>query len=299
MMVRIPAGITRIARAVGLGAVKWWLIKQYRELRLTAPLYLGRQPFVGDPATGLIVSLTSFPGRITRVWIAIEHILRQDTRPWKVVLVLAEEEFPDRQIPRSLRRLEARGIEILWTITNFRSFNKLLPVRAKYPDATIITMDDDLAYEPWRVRLLVDASHSRPGAIVGHRGWEVGAHNGAFTAYETWQPAGPRTPSHRCFLTGVGGVLYPPSALPAELLRDSNLAQRLCPTNDDIWFWAVARRAGASMHCLGNNSLPHISQLPGTPALSHRNWGEHLNDQQLHAIGQHFGFEQLIPELSW
>ena len=39
--------------------------------------------------------------------------------------------------------------------------------------------------------------------------------------------------------TGVGGVLYPPHSLKAEML-DINLFTKIAPTTDDIWFWAAA-----------------------------------------------------------
>src|SRR5690606_17959342 len=53
-------------------------------------------PFAGEPASNLIVSLTSFPPRIEDAWITIESIFQQTYRPWKIVLVLAESEFPNR-----------------------------------------------------------------------------------------------------------------------------------------------------------------------------------------------------------
>jgi hypothetical protein len=289
--------LKHIANLTGLASLKRWMFKNYRLLSLAVPLLMDQRPFVGDPSTNLIISITSFPGRITRTWIAIEHILRQDVRPWKVILVLAEDEFSDRKLPWMIRRQTARGLEILWISESARSYNKLLPVRSAYPSATIVTFDDDQVYEPWRVRLLLEAAQERPGVIIGHRGWEVGTRNGAIRAYETWKPAGPHTDSRRCFLTGVGGILYPPDVLPISLLCDLKIALELTPLGDDIWFWAVAQVSGASLHCLGNGSARGIPQHSGTPALSHRNWGEGLNNKQLQAVCQHFGLQALVPDL--
>jgi hypothetical protein len=297
-MVRLSAQLKYVAKAVGLGRLKWRMLRELRWLRLTLPLRVRQPRFVADPASRLIVSVTTSPARIARTWVALEHLLRQDVPFWKVVLVLAEDELPDKRIPRSIQRQVARGVEILWIARSVRSFNKMLPVRARYPEAIIVTMDDDIAYEPWRVGRLMEAARARPGTIIGHRGWEMGIREGALTAYETWQPAGPHTPSDRCFLTGVGGVLYPPNVLPTELLLDAELAVRLTPTNDDIWFWAVARVAGVAGHCLGEHALRGVPQAPDTPALSHRNWGERLNDHQLQAVCHHFGLDPLPWELA-
>ena len=289
--------LKHIANLTGLVAFKRWFSKNYRLLSLVFPLLRGQRPFMGDPSTNLIISITSFPGRITRTWIAIERLFRQDVQPWKVILVLAEDEFSDRKLPWSIRRQMGRGLEILWIPRSARSYNKLLPVRSAYPSATIVTFDDDQAYEPWRLRLLLEAAKVRPGVIIGHRGWEVGTRIGALRAYETWKPAGPDTDSSRCFLPGVGGILYPPDVVPISLLCDLELALELTPYNDDIWFWAVAQVSGASFHCLGNGSAGGIPQLTGTPALSHRNWGDGLNNKQLQAVCQHFGLKAVVPDL--
>jgi hypothetical protein len=39
--------------------------------------------------------------------------------------------------------------------------------------------------------------------------------------------------------TGVGGVLYPPHSLKADMM-DVELFTQIAPTTDDIWFWAAA-----------------------------------------------------------
>ena len=44
----------------------------------------------------VIVSLTTFPARISTVWITIETIFRQEVMPDRIVLWLAKEQFPFR-----------------------------------------------------------------------------------------------------------------------------------------------------------------------------------------------------------
>ena len=46
-------------------------------------------------------------------------------------------------------------------------------------------------------------------------------------------------PSFLNFLTGVGGVLYPPNSLHQDILSQEGFSS-LCPNADDIWFWAMA-----------------------------------------------------------
>ena len=232
--------------------------------------------------------MTSFPARIRHAWIPIETILRQDLPVDRIVLVLAEDEFPTRHLPRPLLDQVGRGLEIIWTPSNARSHNKLLPTRLAYPSATIVTVDDDARYEPWAVSRLVAAARRHPGTIVGHRGWEVDRDGSGFGPYVDWEEASDDTPADEVFLTGVGGILYPPDLLPIELLTDAELATSLCPTADDVWFWAVARVAGVPAHCTGLESYRPLRQQARTPELLTINRDQGQNDVQLARVVAHF-----------
>lgn len=238
---------------------------------------------------GVVVSLTSFPARVDKAWIAIESILGQDEPPDQVVLVLAEDEFEGRTLSRNLRRLQRRGVEIRWIPRSLRSYNKLLPVRAAFPDSIIITVDDDVIYQPWAVSRLIASSLAHPGTVIGHRGWELRVEGDRLARYSTWERASSTTPSEHVFLTGVGGVLYPPDLLPGELLSDVEAAARVCPTNDDIWFWAVSRVANVPVSCLGLSSHRSLRRLRGTAKLASVNTGQAQNDAQLARVIEHFG----------
>jgi hypothetical protein len=241
----------------------------------------------GDP-TGVVVSLTSFPARIDRAWIAIESVLRQDRTPDRVVLVLSEAEFPSQQLPKQLVAQQRRGLEILWTPANHRSFLKLIPTRLAFPDATIVTVDDDVIYEPWTVSRLLDEARTLPDTVVGHRGWAIQHGPSGLSPYEDWPPASPETGSGKALLTGIGGIVYPPHLLPVDLLTDMDLAMTLCATNDDFWFWAVARASGVSSRCLGIRSFQHLRSQRHTPRLHDVNRQGEQNDAQLRRVIEYF-----------
>jgi hypothetical protein len=251
-------------------------------------LCLDKRPLKLDPSTKLIISLTSFPARIGNACLTIESLFKQDLRPSKIILVLSKEEFPDKVLPLGIQKQIKRGLEILWISQNMRSFNKLLPARERFPDYTIVTFDDDILYESWRLRKLVESSQERPHAIIGHRGSVVTKDSNGFSRYVTWPNAGPKTPSELCFLTGAGGILYPPYTLRLELLLDFDLALKLCPLADDIWFWVVARNSGAKSHCLGIHHLQPSRSQRHTPALHNLNCAENLNDVQFSAVVSYF-----------
>ena len=279
-----------------------WLHKAYRsakhpgekavqEVRIAALRLPARRP---TPPTGraeLIVSLTSFPARIGHAWIPIERVLRGDHPPDLTVLVLAEEEFPDRDLPEHIRRLQRRGLEVLWTPRNTGPYKKLVPTRLAYPDATIVAVDDDAWYEPWMLSRLVAESRRHPGAVIGHRGRVIERDADGLTDYRYWVPADPATPSERVLLTGVGGILYPPGVLPVDLLADLDLALELAPTGDDIWCWALEQVSHTPVRCLGLPSYQPLRRQDAAPRLQDVNLRNRQNERQIARVIEHFGIE--------
>src|SRR5690606_16598971 len=60
----------------------------------------------------LIVSLTSFPARIDRLWLVVECILRQSYKPDRIILWLSKEQFTTvNELPKSLLEQRSRGLE--------------------------------------------------------------------------------------------------------------------------------------------------------------------------------------------
>lgn len=277
---RLRAGYGRLRRAYRDAAETTRILK-LRLSRRRLPQRTGRSE--------VVVSLTSFPARIDHAWIPIETMLRQDHAPDRVVLVLADDEFPVRTLPHKLGAQQRRGLEILWIPRSARSFDKLLPARVAFPAATIITVDDDARYEPWLVSRLIEESRHHPGSVIGHRGREIRCDEDGLVPSNDWMLASRATPAGRVLLTGVGGVLYPPGVLPIDLLTDVDLARELCPTADDVWFWAVARVAGVPTRCLGLTSWCRLRRQAHTPTLNTINRDEGQNDVQLARVIEHFG----------
>lgn len=258
--------------------------KQFR-MRVQPFLRAAARPrFTPCESSDVVISFTSFPARIGPVWAVVDTLFLQDAPVKAIVLVLSDEEFPERRIPAKLRRRVERGLTIHWTTTNRRSFNKLLPTLESFPEDRIVIVDDDKLYPPDTVSELLRASDDSPRAIIGHRGrcgtWESGR-------FRLVLKATAESPSEQLLLAGNGGVLYPPGTLHPDVF-DYELARRLCPTHDDVWFWAMALRAGTSFRCLGTSKPARLLAQNGTPALSAVN--ATTEGQQLDAVVDHFGF---------
>ena len=94
------------------------------------------------------VSLTSFGKRISTVWQTIETIGAGRTRPRRLILWLDDAEALS-DLPPSLRRLQARGLEILPCL-NYGPHKKYFPyvndILPSEPGRTLVTADDDVLY---------------------------------------------------------------------------------------------------------------------------------------------------------
>jgi hypothetical protein len=242
----------------------------------------------------VVVSLTSFPARINCVLPVLRSILYQLYRPDRIVLSLARTEFPggSSDLPPDLRAfLELHGdvVSILWVEGNDRSYKKLLPALNEFPDSIVVTADDDTIYPVTWLRDIWCAHLQFPDSIVGSRGKEIKAVEGVLEPYLSWPDAKGAEPSHRVFLTGVGGILYPPGSL-HPMVSESALAVSICPTADDIWFKFMAVMQGTT--CVASSSKPsNFVSVPRSQreSLLLINVNDGKNDAQLVAIQAYLG----------
>nr|MCR5457453.1 hypothetical protein [Clostridiales bacterium] len=192
----------------------------------------------------IIVSLTSFPKRIGTVHLTIKTLLNQSLRPDKLILWLAEKEFPNREddLPTELLKLKKQGLEICWC-ENIMSYKKIIPALRMYPDALIVTADDDLYYHPKWLEILYRSYLNNPHCIPCHRVTKIlMAEDNTFSAIvggkEYWDG-----PSYLNKLGSGSGTLFSPGCFHPDVLDETKFKE-LAPTNDDIWLWLMAALAG-------------------------------------------------------
>lgn len=210
----------------------------------------------------LIVSLTTYPKRIKSVHLVIRSLLCQTIKPDMIILWLAYEQFPNKEedLPGELVELKKNGLTIEWC-NDIKSYKKLIPTIKRYPNAYIITFDDDLYYLPSAVERLYKAAKKNPNEIHCHRGTKIVISDGRFLAipggYITYKKS---TYLHK--LTGCSGVCYPPNVLYKDVL-DENLFMNIAQTNDDIWFWLMGVLKGTKCNIIKNN-LPGLFEIPNS-----------------------------------
>lgn len=203
----------------------------------------------------VIISLTSYPARVEFVHNTIKSLLNQTLSPTKIILWLAEEQFPNKNsdLPEKLLNLTCQKFEIKWC-NDIRSYKKLIPTLKLYPNNVIITCDDDVIYDKNSLKLLYDAYLKDPHSIWCHRGhYMLLEYNHKLKPYRKWfRCIGTHKPSFNILQTGVGAVLYPPNCFHQDILNE-NLFMKLAYDADDIWFWTMAVLNGTKIGVVKNN----------------------------------------------
>ena len=202
-----------------------------------------------DNKTQVVVSMTSFPAAIGYAEQAVQYLLNGSVLPDKLVLYLTLSQFEGQeQLLDGVRQLANKSpiFEVRDYPTDIRSYRKLVPALHDFPEAIIVTVDDDIAYHRHLLRDLLRLHAQYPDAVLAHRAKRIklGAPYRQWKKYRWYDFVFKRI--HRGFLnlhTGVAGVLYTPHALKADML-DVELFTRLAPTVDDIWFWAACVAQG-------------------------------------------------------
>ncbi len=261
--------------------------------RLLNTLGVGGIPPCDDPRT--VVSLTTYPARLGIAHYTIGTLMRQRVKPDAIHLWLSADELSPADLPRTLRRMQRRGLRITFVEGNIRSYKKLIYALEAYPEATIITADDDCLYPRGWLAMLLDGARRHPGEVVCLRGHRIkvdsDGHVRPYREFLDNNKAPHAMPEDFNLMpTGVGGVLYPPRSLDG-VVTDRDLFMRLAPTADDIWFKACSMLAGRkSVRCTDRNiTARDTSSILGKNGLWYSNLLDNANDPQLKAVFDHFG----------
>lgn len=269
----------------------WTLVYKLNKLiaNIICPLiYRTIQAAGVDSEHEIIVSLTTFPERIDKVWITIASIMNQTYKPKKIILWLAKEQFPkeDAQLPIKLLRLKKRGLEIRYC-EDLKPHKKYYFALQQYPQECIVTIDDDVLYPENHLQMLWDTHLKYPQEVCCQYAHKITyTSNGEIELYENWISCyGESTqPDLQLLPVGCGGVLYPPNALD-ERIFDKDKIRVLCPNMDDLWLKSMEVLKGTKAVLCARGSLIYFDIL-GTrrSGLQHSNAGEKKNDTAMHNI---------------
>ncbi|MEZ8658693.1 hypothetical protein AB6D68_06215 [Vibrio cyclitrophicus] len=245
-------------------------------------------PIKNDPS--LVVSLTCFPARISKVFLTVESLFYQRCNiDFEVELYLSLDEFPKRKLPSSILRLQKRGLKVYFVEGNERSYKKLIYSYAKW-DKPVVTVDDDIFYPSKFVCKLYEAHVENPEDIIFFRGKKIHFQDNTIGLYSSYNEACNYEANKYLLPTGVSGVLYPDGSLHKDYNK-AEIYSQLAPHADDLWFKVMTLLNGRASRLCHSRSI-HFPLILGSQKISLRkvnvSSGLSKNDVQLRAIMEHY-----------
>lgn len=231
----------------------------------------------------LIVSLTSYPARISKLWMVIKALLNQKlVDNFKVILWLSENQFPKGldSLPKSLTNLIEKGLDIRFVSDDLKSHKKYYYAFKEYPNNIVVTVDDDVLYSPILLRTLLDAHDKYSDCVICNRGVKINKEK----SYRNWGKVDNfMIPVSSIMPTGIGGVLYPPRCYNNNIFNIEAI-KSTCINGDDLWLNFMCRLNGTKVVHTGVR-FGFITVLSSQEtALCKENVNHDKNDIQIDAI---------------
>jgi glycosyltransferase involved in cell wall biosynthesis len=242
----------------------------------------------------IIVSLTSYPARIQGIVTVLESIYSQTLSPDRIVLWLAEEQFPEKEkeLPTELLQLcLSDKLDIRFCEDDLKPHKKYYYAMTEHPEDLIITIDDDLLYEFDTIESLFWSYLRYPDCVSTVRTHLITAkEDGTFFPYNMWlmeTSSCVLKPSFQLMATGGAGTLYPPHLFQPDLWNKDAI-EKTCLLADDLWMKANELSSNIPVVLAKSSSRLHC--LPGTQdgGLWHANVENLGNDNQWNKISVWF-----------
>jgi len=259
-------------------------------------LFKGEKKLNGIKLDKLIVSLTSFPERIAEIKYAIFSLLDQTILPGKIILWLAESQFPNKEkdLPEELLIFKKFGLVINWC-EDLRSYKKLVPTLKKFPNHYMVTADDDLYYKKKWLEKLWFEHLKYPNDVICHLAARVSFMNKDILSYVKWERyIKKECVGYNVFGCSGGGILFHKDFLYEDVVN-TDLFLNLAPYADDIWFYFMTIMNGTMIRVVRNpyTRVKYINPyreygLKNGYKLATINVDSNFNDRQIKNIIDHY-----------
>lgn len=249
----------------------------------------------------VVVSLTTHGYRIYEASLAIESIMQGTVLPNRIVLWL-DEKTQNQPLPQGLKNQQARGLEIRYT-RDIKAYTKLLPAVKAFPDAAIVTIDDDIFYPEDTLELLLRGHAEHPESICANYVKQITRRGKRFTSIPKLPPVNHVDASKKYFFEGFAGTLYPPHCFSNELFNEE-VFMKTTPYADDVWYNVLALKENISIYCPDYHykSFPYRDNENGYDISLKQiniNPKDCKNDQQFAATLKHYNlYDSLLASLT-
>jgi len=236
-----------------------------------------------------IISFTSYPARIAYIKPTVESLIKQRMPADRIILWLADSQFENREsdIPEDiLELLNRNNIEVKWC-PDVKAHKKYLYGMRQFPEANVITVDDDLIYDTDFMEELYLSYLEYPDCVSANRVHLIlFDKNEKPIQYSRWVKETRNclyTPAMQLIATGGAGALYPAAILNDEYLKEE-LINELCPLADDLWLKAVELISNVPVVLANDHYELNVYEPTQTDTLFSKNGGMMKNDEQIKAI---------------
>lgn len=161
--------------------------------------------------------------------------------------MVGQRKMERQKLTFALKRMQNWGMMEMEYCKDVRSFTKLVPALEKYPNKSIVTVDDDIYYSSNLIQFMHQESQHSHNNIIAYRQ--------ATYSYEAEQKF--------TLPLGTGGILYPPQSL-HENVFDTQLSIELCSSLDDLWFYVMSLLKKQTFHFYQSLSLHTIIPIYST-----------------------------------
>lgn len=220
----------------------------------------------------IIVSMTSYPKRVSNVATSIKLVFTKQTlKPDKLFLYLAEDEFPNREIPQDLMQtLEQFPTELIWLPKNTYAHKSLEVFKTVTPDSLVFLLDDDVRYDDNLIKHCVRMHEMYPNAIICFNKYSAHLYDGKRIVYkQTGDYSKPRTDTHWC-----KQCLFPANLFPMETFQYEDIREKCSPVCVETWYDPfITKNQIPIYHCTfdwGKNIDPQIDSKQGLCKYSHQ-----------------------------
>lgn len=224
---------------------------------------------IGKRKKQIILTMATYPPRFPGLHICLKSLLRQTVKPDKI-LVWLDADVRREQFTKEMLEAEKYGVEYRWVAhSDLAPHKKYFQVMQDFPEAIIITADDDVVYPPFLIATLLKAYKKNPGAVCARRVRRMTYDgSGNLRPYSEWEVEYSEStkPRFDLFAVGVGGILYPPHILPAETFHIDKF-RTMCPRQDDIWLKTMEMKNSVPV-AWAKCWLPHPPHIAGSQEIS-------------------------------
>lgn len=259
-------------------------------------LVKGDLQLADEKARNVIVSLTSYGDRIPDLKYTLYSLVVQSIRPEKIIVNIAFDD--ETKLNDEIKAFEKYDVEFFFC-KDTRSYKKLLPTVQRFPNACIVTADDDLYFEKNWLQELYETHKKYPDDVCCHLVYKITHHNGVINTYKSWIHNYRLCSADRSlFLLGGAGVLYPPNTFYKDIDKE-DLFTKLAPLADDLWFYFMVILNGGTIRQVKNpqsnyrlvNPYREYGIVSGE-TLTQQNVGENKNDKQLRNILSYYNITE-------